>query len=106
MTFDRSNPDPSQPLTPSRRAWLELLEQNGEAGRPRGVTGISCMRAGWTQWVWERPDGARVGTEAVYETFGSEPGAWARADQAGWRHTTMETLTPAGREKLREDRAA
>ena len=90
-------------ITPSRIAWLARLER-GPAHRPRGTTGISCMRAGWTSWVWIKADGGTATSDDVAETFGRENGSWGCAREAGWELTNNETLTAAGRKILDANR--
>lgn len=86
-------------ITEARIRWLAKL-QDGPARRTRGKTGITCMRAGWTSWVWIKPGGEPATSDDVTDAFGTDPGAWGRAREAGWEVTHDETLTALGRRIL------
>lgn len=91
-------------LSPGRRAWLERLRDEGQAKRGRGQIGFSCMQAGWAEWLWVGPAGEQLGTGAVEALFAEGgPGSWARARDAGWTVTGLETITEAGRLALEKE---
>jgi hypothetical protein len=81
-------------LTYARRAWLELLAEQGPHERQHGPTGFFCHQVGWTEWNYRYEGRDMTMDEAkacVPEPF------WEHARAAG------ERITEAGLAILRED---
>ncbi|KFC62728.1 hypothetical protein FF80_03295 [Devosia sp. LC5] len=79
-------------MTPGRLAWLTLLRDHGPHVRGRGTVGYQCMRLGWTEWDFRRPDGAPITAEQAHAEYGD--GWWGHVSNVG------ERITDAGRSAL------
>lgn len=84
-------------VTPGRRAWLEKLDNDGTAHRPRGNVGCQCMSLGWTEWAYRLLSGDVLGTAAMHAQYGPMSD-WPYVKDAG------EQLTDKGRRVLEEAR--
>jgi hypothetical protein len=92
-------------ITPARLAWLETLEREGVADRPKSPVGFHTMRLGWTEWA--RGDGTETIAESEFDRRFPRPAP--DAPDADWHARSElyllwphcgEMLTDAGRKIL------
>lgn len=79
-------------MTPGRLAWLTLLRDHGPHVRGRGVTGYQCMRLGWTEWDFRRPDGSPITAEQAHAEYGD--GWWGARFQCRRTHHRRRPFRP------------
>jgi hypothetical protein len=75
-------------LTAARIRNLHYVEENGRS-LPKSAAGYYCRVAGWSEFVFQMPDGRLVNHDGVRAAK-----AWGEATLAG------ERLTDAGKEVL------